>query len=92
MWLQKLKNVKDRTLASSKATLADVPALKLFDFYKSIAADPAGRKSSTDVMQLKLDVSQTAKLSKTLSREGLCPLGGDDAVRRLKGWDLTAKD
>lgn len=43
-------------------------------------------------MQLKLDVSQTAKLSKTLSREGLCPLGGDDAVRWLKGWDLTAKD
>lgn len=90
MWLEKLKNVKERTAASTKTTLEDVPALKLFDFYKSIAADPIGEKDSTDVMQLKLDVSQIVELSKTLSGEGLRPLGGDDAVRWLKCWNLAA--
>lgn len=74
--------------ASTKTTLEDVPALVLFDFYKSIAADPIGEKDSTDV--LKLDVSQIVELSKTLSGEGLSPLGGDDAVRWLKCWNLAA--
>lgn len=88
MWLENLKKIKERTAASSN--LEDVPALKLLDFYKSIAADPTGEKDSTDVMQLKLDLSKLVELSKTLSGKGLRPLGGDDAVRWLKYWNLAA--
>lgn len=85
-WLHDLQRVKESTASVGKQALEEVPALKLFDFYQSLASGSAGGKPATDVTQLRLDVDQTVKLSQTLSSKTLRPLGGDDARNWLMYW------
>lgn len=89
VWLQDLKRVKETTDNGGKQALEEVPALKLFDFYQSLASESTGGKTATDVTQLRLDVDQIVKLSETLSRKTLRPLGGNDAAKWLKRWEVT---
>lgn len=88
-WLEDLKRVKETTPADRKQILEEVPALKLIDFYQSLSLETAGGNVASDVLQLKLDVSHTLKLSQTLSSENVHSLGGDDVVKWLKGWNIS---
>lgn len=49
--------MKETKARVEKQALEELPALKLFDFYQSLASESVGRKGSS-VMQLKLDANR----------------------------------
>lgn len=90
VWIESLKRLRETSAADGKDILERVPALKLFDFYQSLTSELSGGKKSTDVMQLRLDLNQTVRLSDTFSSEGLKPLRESDATRWLKCWEMIS--
>lgn len=88
-WLEDLKRVRETTPDDRKQVLEEVLALKLIGFYQSLSVETTGGNVASDVLQLKLDVSQTLKLSQTLSSENVQPLRGNDVVKWLKGWNTS---
>ena len=84
-WLDSLRRLKDSK--SEKVTVLDeIPALKLFDFYQSLASDPQAAASTGDLMEVKLDTTLTVSVSETLANERLRPLGENDALKWVRRW------
>lgn len=90
MWIESLNRLRESSATDGKDVLERVPALKLFDFYQSLTSELSGGKKSTDVMQLRLDLNQTVRLSETFSSEGLKSLRKSDATKWLKCWDMIS--
>lgn len=90
MWIERLKCLRESSAADGEDALERVPALKLFDFYQSLTSEFSGGKRTSDVMQLRLDLDQTVRLSETFSSKGLKPLREGDATRWLKCWEMIS--
>ena len=79
-WLDRLRKVKS-SVSNRPAVVEQVPALKLLDFYEAM-----GTESRGGLMEVRLDVTPTVRVSKSLADEALHPLGENDALKWVHRW------